>query len=324
MSTRLELLAMSAAAALLRGFDLQLFAGATFDINNPYGQMTRYLRRGKSGPTGMAIDTTVTPTFNALGAPTAPTFTPSTTGGVLAAGTTYNYRISAFNANGETLAGPEGTAATTTGATGSIAIAWSAVTGATGYNIYGRNTGTELLLATVGAVLTYTDTGAATPAGALPTVDTTGTIPGAIAGMINAGDMVYRTALGVASLNSPGTANANAASMVGVSEDTYPSVLGLGEGVTLGRPFNDATSIRVAIRQSGEFRFKTTPGDTYHPGDSVYVGLDAQTVQKTSSGTSIGKVCNDQNPVQGGDFSAVITGAVGQEVVIEIAPPAAV
>ena len=38
---------------------------------------------------------------------------------------------------------------------------------ATGYKVYGRSTGAELLIATVGNVLTYIDTGSVTPAGVL-------------------------------------------------------------------------------------------------------------------------------------------------------------
>lgn len=92
-------------------------------------------------------------------------------GGTLAAAT-YYYRVSAINAFGETLASTEASR-TTAGATSSVTINWSAITGATGYKVYGRSTGAELLIATVGEVLTYEDTGAVTPAGALPTANTT-------------------------------------------------------------------------------------------------------------------------------------------------------
>lgn len=319
-----------AAALLFDTFDLQAHAALSntatvFDINSPYNQMTRYLRRAKSGPTAAAIDLTVTPTFNSLGTVAGTAAVASGTGGTLATQTA-SYRVTALNANGETLAAAAATAAVT-GPTGSVTVTWTAKTGATGYNIYGRTGGSESLLATVGAVTTWTDTGANTPQGTgytVPTVDSTGTIQGAIAGQVNAGDMVYRTANGgIASLNTPGTANANAASFLGVSEENYPLNIGLGEGINLTRPMNDTTSVSVAIRQSGEFKFKTTPGDVYNPGDAVYLGADAQTVQKTASGSIVGRVCNDQNPVGGGDFSASITGAAGQEVVIEITPAAA-
>lgn len=64
---------------------------------------------------------------------------------------------------------------TTATTTNTVTVNWGAVTGATGYKVYGRVGGSELLIATVGAVTTYTDTGSVTPAGALPTANTTAT-----------------------------------------------------------------------------------------------------------------------------------------------------
>ncbi len=86
---------------------------------------------------------------------------------------TYYYRVSALNANGETLASAE-TSLAITGPAG-VNVNWGAVTGATGYKIYGRTTGAEQFLAQVGAVTTWLDGGSLTPAGALPTNLTAGT-----------------------------------------------------------------------------------------------------------------------------------------------------
>lgn len=109
----------------------------------------------------------------ALATPVNTAFSTATTGGTLAAAT-YAYRVSALDGRGgETLASTETTQATT-GTTSTVTVNWGAVTGATGYRIYGRTSGGQQLLATVGAVTTYTDTGAATPSGALPTANTTG------------------------------------------------------------------------------------------------------------------------------------------------------
>lgn len=57
---------------------------------------------------------------------------------------------------------------------GVVNLSWTAVTGATGYEVYGRTSGSELLMATITnpATLTYQDTGAITPAGALPVANT--------------------------------------------------------------------------------------------------------------------------------------------------------
>lgn len=138
--------------------------------------------------------------------PGAPTLTPSGTGGTLPASTTNNYRIAAVTGSGNTLPGTEATAATTTGSTSSIVVTWTAVSNATGYKVYGRSTGAELLLATVGAVTTYTDTGAATPAGALPVTDTSG---GAGYGLIPQLTVDTSDAVAVSTRLTPFTISAN-------------------------------------------------------------------------------------------------------------------
>lgn len=57
---------------------------------------------------------------------------------------------------------------------GRVTISWTAVTGATGYRVYGRTSGSELFIAAVdGSTTSYVDTGALTPAGALPGANTT-------------------------------------------------------------------------------------------------------------------------------------------------------
>jgi hypothetical protein len=76
------------------------------------------------------------------------------------------------NANGEGIACTEQSGVVASGATGSVALSWGAVTGATNYKIYGRTQGAELLMATQ-AGTTFTDTAALTPSGALPTLSTT-------------------------------------------------------------------------------------------------------------------------------------------------------
>lgn len=98
--------------------------------------------------------------------PSGVAFVAATTGGTLATGT-YAYRISATDAFGETLASAEVTV-NVTGPTGSATGTWTKSPGTTGIKVYGRTAGGEQLLATLGAVTTWTDTGAATPNGALP------------------------------------------------------------------------------------------------------------------------------------------------------------
>lgn len=59
---------------------------------------------------------------------------------------------------------------------GRVTLQWSAVTGAIGYEVYGRTSGSELLMTTTmlsPTTLTFVDSGAVTPAGAIPTENTT-------------------------------------------------------------------------------------------------------------------------------------------------------
>lgn len=86
--------------------------------------------------------------------------TTATAGGALAAAT-YFYKVTAVSAAGQS-AGSNEVSVTTTGTTSTVTLTWSAVAGATGYKVY-RSTvsNAEVLIATLGDVLTYIDTGAA-------------------------------------------------------------------------------------------------------------------------------------------------------------------
>ncbi len=105
----------------------------------------------------------------------APTSTPSATGGSLASGT-YAYVITGVNQYGETVPSAATTGAVVTSGTGVGSVALSVISpgvGAVWTRIYGRVTGSMQLLATIpAATTTWTDTGAITPFGALPTVNT--------------------------------------------------------------------------------------------------------------------------------------------------------
>lgn len=98
-------------------------------------------------------------TVQQLTASTLTKGTTATTGGTLPAGNTY-WVVTPTATGGEGPASNEITALLT-GSTSTQVLSWTAVTGATGYNIYrGTTAGAEnVLVASVGAVLTYTDTG---------------------------------------------------------------------------------------------------------------------------------------------------------------------
>ncbi len=104
-----------------------------------------------------------------INAPAAPTLAATT--GTLAAAT-YTYAVTAYNAEGETLAST--TASITLAAAGGVTTSGLAVGGAVGYRVYGR-TGTLGKIADVTG-LTFTDSGSVTPGVTSPSVNGTGTL----------------------------------------------------------------------------------------------------------------------------------------------------
>lgn len=112
-----------------------------------------------------------------LGVPVIASVTQSDTGGTLANSTTYTYSVTALLNTGESLPSAE-VGVTTSGLGGgahSVTVNITAVTGATGYKVYGRTAAGELFMATLAAgVIAWVDDGSITPSGALPTVDTNG------------------------------------------------------------------------------------------------------------------------------------------------------
>lgn len=109
--------------------------------------------------------------FTGLAAPTAPSATLAS-GGSLALNTELFYVVTALEGAYESVASVEVHATPTVSGTQSITIAWTAVTGATGYKVYrGTATGAEnLLVATImpGSTVSWTDTGSETGSTASP------------------------------------------------------------------------------------------------------------------------------------------------------------
>ncbi|WP_305781489.1 hypothetical protein [Nocardia nova] len=114
---------------------------------------------------------TATTDTRPLAAPTLNTPTTATTGGTLAAAT-YYYKVTTLTSLGESTGSNEKSIATT-GSTSKNTLTWSAVTGATGYRVYrSTSSGTEKLLATLGTVTTYADSGATVGTATVPTTNT--------------------------------------------------------------------------------------------------------------------------------------------------------
>jgi hypothetical protein len=95
----------------------------------------------------------------------------SLTGGILAANTTYHYRITAYNAIGETVGSIE-KSITTTSVKKTVSLSWDVISGATGYIVYrttsqGDYTDAYLYDTGSGAVATWVDDGTEVPASSL-------------------------------------------------------------------------------------------------------------------------------------------------------------
>lgn len=146
------------------------------------GQVYSYRVSATNGSGETAASTALLASFTPLSTPGTPNLTVGVQG-TLAPNVLYAYRVSAVNSSGQTLA--SSTAYITFGASGnigSITVSWAPVAGATGYNVYGR-TATSTLQKLNSSPVTgtsYLDTGAATPSGALPTSNTTGTTTGTV------------------------------------------------------------------------------------------------------------------------------------------------
>lgn len=123
-----------------------------------------YVSNGVNAMSYYDIDTDATVEYTALATPGTPTATGT---GLTGTNYTYYYRVSANNAVGESAASVADTEQVSTlrdswtAATQYITVTWSAVSGATSYNVYvGTTAGEELYLTTVTG-LTYKDDGTA-------------------------------------------------------------------------------------------------------------------------------------------------------------------
>jgi len=205
--------------------------------------------------------------------PTAVVPTPSTAGGTLAANT-YFYRVTALNGAGETTGSVEVTA-TTTGATGSVALVWAAVAGATSYRIYrGTAAGAENVFYT-SAVASFTDTGAASTGGTVP-VSNTATVAGFTQTLIGT----------VLQVNSDTSITLDKASPYPITGKAYTlqSIRGVYPRVTVGRITCDINSMVI---NGGDTKFRsqglgTGNWNLYRESDFVWIGEVASVASETS------------------------------------------
>ena len=119
---------------------------------------------------------------------------------------------------------------------------------------------------------------------------------------INSGDLVYYDAVAV--IAKPLDTDAHAATFMGVSFDSTPVDVYSGENLP---------TVNVAAR--GQFELNSTSGDTYNPGDKVYIGADAQTVTNTAGAMThpIGTIAMDPSMV-------ALAGGTGVKVLVDIVP----
>jgi len=256
-------------------------------------------------------------TIAALTTPVAPTFTTATTGGTLAPGT-YYYRITAVSGTGETLASTEASQVVPAGtSTNTVTLTWAAVSGAETYKVYGRTTGAELLIASAVSVLTYTDTGSITPAGALPTGNTTGYLT--LTGQINTSTIIATSKIQTSTyINTQGLIIGQQ-TKTGAYTLTVTDFLVLANG-TFPVTFPDvvANAHRVlGVMNTGTGAITNTPqaGQTFNGASTFVMSQQNQCCFFQSDGVSDWKLISN-TPLRLRSFSAflIATPATGADV----------
>lgn len=191
----------------------------------PSGNTTGVVQGSQAQVAGLTVAPISAPTINTTNA--------STTGGTLAGGTIFNYSIVAIDAAGNTTTGTGATKTTAGGtSTNTVQIVWNAVTNAAGYKVYGRTSGSQLLMATLpNTTLNWTDTGSITPSGVMPTINTTGTITSGPHSATNLAASGTLTVTGAATLGS--TLSVTGASTL-TGNTTVGGTLGITGATTVG------------------------------------------------------------------------------------------
>jgi type II secretory pathway pseudopilin PulG len=220
------------------GSSLKRFAGA--------------LCSGSSGKT-WAGSLTSTSIFTQPVVP-APTATPAGTGGTLAAGT-YAYEVTAVTSSGEivgTLAHPS----IASGTTNKITLTWSSYTGATSYNVYGRDDysyGLRLLGSTASGTTTFVDGGPTSLSSNL-TVPASGTYTIAVVSTVG-----FNSGANTISFGASGTVTCT-----GTTSTSFTGCSGGGAGTyASGTVVRNASSLRPPLATLGvSLVLDKTPADT--------------------------------------------------------------
>jgi len=173
-----------------------------------------------------------------LGTPATPSGVGSATGGTLAAAT-YYFKIVAVDGFGQVTApSTESTGVTTTGATSSIAVSWTATAAATSYRIYFATTSQTYTLGYFTSTtnsFTLTTTAGST-AGTIPVNNTTGSITAN-------GFLLSSVGTGI---SAAGTAQANATVLT--KELNQVTTVAAGSGVVLPQPA--AAGMKIFVRNA--------------------------------------------------------------------------
>jgi hypothetical protein len=155
-------------------------AGAELALNYADGKL--FYKNSSGAVSVLASNASSTGIFygletSTISTPATPTATGSSTGGSLAASTYYFKIVAIDNLGATTLPSSESTVVTTIGSTSSIAIAWTATTGAKSYQVwYSTTTGTQANYFTTTANSYSFTTTAGSTAGTIPSTNTTGNL----------------------------------------------------------------------------------------------------------------------------------------------------
>jgi hypothetical protein len=230
----------------------------------------------------------ISSTATGISSPSAPTISPSTTGGTLPAGT-YSFALAATANEGTTPAiASSPTSVTTTGTTSSITINWSAVTGASGYELYASaNSGVTWYALNAGpgsgvTSYTYTTNGAFNGLATLPVSNTTvGTLN--VNGTYQVGGLTVlqtpgagNTFLGIGASNSTLTGNGNFAEGSGSLGTVSSGSLNVAIGNYALKVLNTGSQ-DIAI---GNLAEASITSSTYN------VAIGAQSLQNDSTGNT--------------------------------------